>query len=43
MTGTEDGYSVEGLIAQDTVEASESQIAIVSVREKTQKVGSLIL
>ena len=43
MTGTEDGYSVEGLIAQDTVEVSESQIAIASVREKTQKVGSLIL
>lgn len=43
MTGTEDGYSVEGLIAKDTVEVSESQIAIVSVREKTQKVCSLIL
>jgi hypothetical protein len=38
--GTEDGYSIEGLIYQDTVEVSESQIAIAIVK---QKVGSLAL
>ncbi|NUN64082.1 DUF4926 domain-containing protein [Pseudanabaena biceps] len=30
--GKEDGYSLEGLIEQDTVEVTESQIAII-VRE----------
>jgi hypothetical protein len=38
--GEEDGYSIEGLIYQDTVEVSESQIAIAIVK---QKVGSLAL
>jgi hypothetical protein len=28
--GKEDGYSIEGLIHQDTVEVSESQIAIIT-------------
>jgi hypothetical protein len=28
--GKEDGYSIEGLIYQDTVEVTESQIAIVT-------------
>ena len=28
--GKEDGYSIEGLIYQDTVEVSESQIAIIT-------------
>ena len=40
MTGKEDGYSIEGLIEQDTVEVSESQITIAIVK---QKVGSLAL
>lgn len=38
----EDGYSIEGLIDQDTVEVSESQIAIAVVNVKPQKVGSLV-
>lgn len=28
--GTEDGYSLEGLIAQETIEVSESQIEVIS-------------
>ena len=28
--GKEDGYSIEGLIYQDTVEVTESQIAIIT-------------
>ncbi len=28
--GKEDGYSIEGLIHQDTVEVTESQIAIIT-------------
>ncbi len=28
--GKEDGYSIEGLIYQDTVEVSESQIAVIT-------------
>ncbi|NER03442.1 MAG: DUF4926 domain-containing protein, partial [Okeania sp. SIO3C4] len=32
----EDGYSLEGLIAQDTVEVAESQIQLIKV-EKTQE------
>ena len=43
MTDTEDGYSIEGLIDQDTVEVSESQIAIAIVGQKTQKVSTLVL
>ncbi len=41
--GKDDGYSIEGLISQDTVEVSESQIAITVANAKPQKVGSLIL
>lgn len=29
--GQEDGYSLEGLIPQDTVEVSESQIELIAV------------
>jgi hypothetical protein len=28
--GKEDGYSIEGLIYQDTVEVTESQIAVIT-------------
>ena len=31
--GQEDGYSVEGLIPQDTVEVKESQIELVAVTQ----------
>ena len=31
MSQEEDGYSVEGLIAQDTVEVTESQIQLIKV------------
>jgi len=41
--GKEDGYSIEGLISQDTVEVSESQIAITVANAKPQKLGSLVL
>jgi len=41
--GKEDGYIIEGLIYQDTVEVSESQIAITVANTKPQKVGSLVL
>lgn len=41
--GKEDGYSIEGLIYQDTVEVSESQITITVANAKPQKVGSLVL
>jgi hypothetical protein len=41
--GKEDGYSIEGLAYQDTVEVSESQIAIAVANTKPQKVGSLVL
>ncbi len=37
----EAGYSVEGLIYQDTVEVSEPQITIAIVKQRLQKVGSL--
>jgi hypothetical protein len=33
-----DGYSIEGLIYQDTVEVSESQISLVSKKSKENKV-----
>ncbi|NEP45988.1 MAG: DUF4926 domain-containing protein [Okeania sp. SIO2G4] len=33
----EDGYSVEGLIAQDTVEVTESQIQLISVEQIQEK------
>ncbi|UBF25006.1 DUF4926 domain-containing protein [Kovacikia minuta CCNUW1] len=38
--GQEDGYSLEGLVPQDTVEVSESQIkAIATPISQTQIVG----
>ncbi|WP_013324408.1 DUF4926 domain-containing protein [Gloeothece verrucosa] len=35
--GQEDGYSVEGLIFQDTVEVAESQIRVISLEQKSPK------
>ncbi|WP_017292491.1 DUF4926 domain-containing protein [Geminocystis herdmanii] len=34
----EDGYSIEGLIYQDTVEVSESQISLVTEKSTENKV-----
>lgn len=34
----EDGYSIEGLIYQDTVEVSPSQISLVTEKSKENKV-----
>ncbi|NEP77549.1 MAG: DUF4926 domain-containing protein [Okeania sp. SIO3B3] len=42
MSEGEDGYSVEGLIAQDTVEVAESQIQLIEIekiQEKEQNFG----
>jgi hypothetical protein len=36
----EDGYSIEGLIYQDTVEVAESQIAMITIEKKREKVGN---
>jgi hypothetical protein len=36
----EDGYSIEGLIDQDTVEVTESQIAMITIENKREKVGN---
>jgi hypothetical protein len=36
----EDGYSLEGLICQDTVEVSESQIELVPIQQNRKKVSS---
>ena len=33
----EEGYSVEGLIVDDTVEVSESQIKLVEVEQRQEK------
>ncbi|NES02830.1 MAG: DUF4926 domain-containing protein [Okeania sp. SIO2F4] len=41
MSQEEDGYSVEGLIAQDTVEVSESQIELINVEQTQEKVTFL--
>jgi hypothetical protein len=38
--GQEDGYSLEGLIYQDTVEVAESQIAMITIEKKREKVSS---
>lgn len=38
MSQGEDGYSVEGLIAQDTVEVTESQINLIKVEQRQDKV-----
>jgi hypothetical protein len=37
MSQGEDGYSVEGLIAQDTVEVTESQIKLIKVEQTPEK------
>ena len=37
MSEGEDGYSVEGLIAQDTVEVAESQIELINVEQIQEK------
>lgn len=37
MSQGEDGYSVEGLIAQDTVEVTESQIKLIKVEQIPEK------
>ena len=34
----EDGYSLEGLIYQDTVEVAESQIELIFTRQNREKV-----
>ena len=36
--GEEDGYSLEGLITQDTVEVAESQIKLLNVEGTQEKV-----
>jgi hypothetical protein len=36
----EDGYSTEGLIYQDTVEISESEIELVPIQQNREKVSS---
>ena len=36
----EDGYSIEGLIEQDTVEVSESQIELISIHQNREKVST---
>ena len=36
----EDGYSIEGLIYQDTVEVAESQIELISIHQNQEKVSS---
>jgi hypothetical protein len=33
----DDGYSIEGLIYQDTVEVSESQIELVPIQQNRKK------
>ena len=40
--GEEDGYSVEGLILQDTIEVAESQIATVTQGQMLEKAISSI-
>ncbi|MGK7922763.1 MAG: DUF4926 domain-containing protein [Trichodesmium sp.] len=37
MSEGEDGYSLEGLIAQDTVEVAESQIQLINVEQPQEK------
>jgi len=38
--GLEDGYSIEGLIYQDTVEVTESQIELIFTQQNREKVSS---
>jgi hypothetical protein len=37
MSQGEDGHSVEGLIAQDTVEVAESQIKLIKLEQMPEK------
>ncbi|ACK70737.1 conserved hypothetical protein [Gloeothece citriformis PCC 7424] len=37
MSQGEDGYSLEGLIPQDTVEVTESQIKLIKVEQTPEK------
>jgi hypothetical protein len=41
MSQGEDGYSVEGLIAEDTVEVTESQIKLIKVKQ-TQETATFL-
>ena len=41
LNNQEDGYSIEGLIYEDTVEVSESQISLVTEKSKENKEKSL--
>ncbi|MDJ0597957.1 MAG: DUF4926 domain-containing protein [Crocosphaera sp.] len=43
MSQGEDGYSVEGLITQDTVEVTESQIKLVKVEQVPEKASIKII
>jgi hypothetical protein len=36
----EDGYSIEGLIDQDTLEVAESQIELIFTHQNREKVGN---
>ena len=36
----EDGYSIEGLIYQETVEVAESQIELVPIQQNREKLSS---
>ena len=38
--GLEDGYSIEGLIYQDTVEVAESQIELIFTHQNREKVST---
>lgn len=40
MSQGEDGYSVEGLIPEDTVEVAESQIRLINVEQTPEKTTS---
>jgi hypothetical protein len=42
MSQGEDGYSVEGLIAQETVEVAESQIKLINVEQTPEKAPKLL-
>ena len=41
MSEGEDGYSIEGLITQDTVEVAESQIKLIKVKQ-TQETATFL-
>lgn len=42
MSQGENGYSVEGLITQDTVEVAESQLKLIKVEQRQEKATFLI-